>query len=119
MIKIFSVILIDSKIISKLPIKIFSLVLWVQIILSQFHELNLKFSSCGVLGPSPNNNAHKYQVTTQQLDEPNIKFTIFLLQFRNFAKLTRSFVQYNNLSELEEICWLILCLALFLLLATR
>ena len=42
--------------------------------------------------PSPNNNAHKYQVSTQQLDEPNIKFTTFLLQFRNFAKLTRSFV---------------------------
>ena len=38
------------------------------------------------LGPSPNNNAHKYQVTTQQLDEPNIKFTTFLLQFRNFDR---------------------------------
>ena len=85
MIKIFSVILIDSKIISKLPIKIFSLVLWVQIILSQFHELNLKFSSCGVLGPTPNNNAHKYQVTTQH----SLMNQISNLQ--HFAKLTRSF----------------------------
>ena len=87
MIKIFSVILIDSKIISKLPIKIFSLVLWVQIILSQFHELNLKFSSCEVWarGPSPNNNAHKYQVTTQH----SLMNQISNLQ--HFAKLTRSF----------------------------
>ena len=82
MIKIFYVILIDSKIISKLPIKIFSPVLWVQIMLWQCQCNNSKkFSSCGV----PNNTLHKYQVltrlttTTQQPDEPNIKFAKFLL----------------------------------------
>ena len=55
----------------------------------------MKWSSLGGgAGLSPNNKAHKYPVTTQQLDEPNIKFTTFLLQFCLINK------QINKFSEL-------------------